>query len=123
MINLDLPPGVTQTFIAKTVEVILETGPNADEIILHGSRTINTARRKSDWDFLVVIPDDTPASDFPDFHRIGDMDWKGVTRFRRRRIDIQPTKNSFGSAILAIARKEGFALWCRLNGNVRKDIP
>lgn len=45
----------TDRFLAAVVKAILAVTPDALEIWFHGSRTTGTAKRNSDWDFLVVF--------------------------------------------------------------------
>lgn len=49
--------------IAHAVELILGAAPEAAEIWFHGSRSRGDHRPDSDWDFLVVIPDEIAQQD------------------------------------------------------------
>ncbi len=41
--------------LKRVKEAVLELAPKA-EVILYGSRARGTARRDSDWDFLILLP-------------------------------------------------------------------
>ncbi len=41
--------------LKRVKEAVLELAPEA-EVILYGSRARGTARRDSDWDFLILLP-------------------------------------------------------------------
>jgi len=41
--------------LERVKEAVLELAPEA-EVILYGSRARGTARRDSDWDFLILLP-------------------------------------------------------------------
>jgi predicted nucleotidyltransferase len=50
----------------KLVSAILKTVPQAQEIWFYGSRARGDHKKTSDWDFLVIVPDDVVGSDFLD---------------------------------------------------------
>lgn len=81
--------GVSDPSVARLVAVIVaELRPL--QVWLFGSRAEGRARADSDYDVLVVLPDDAPAADFDDRRvwRLGDR--AGVTA------DIVPcTKSEF----------------------------
>lgn len=46
-------------FFHDVIAAVLDRVPETLEIWFHGSRATGKARRSSDWDFLVVVPEET----------------------------------------------------------------
>lgn len=72
----------------------------AEEIWFHGSRATGTEHDESDWDILVIVPDNIVGDEYINVTRI----LQSIAR-RYENFDIQPARAS--NNIARIAREEG----------------
>lgn len=88
----------------ELIKDIVATVPQTREIWFHGSRATGAHRRDSDWDILVVVPDDIKGNTYIDIIEL----LRNIER-NYPNYDIQPAHPR--NMITNIAREEGVLLW------------
>jgi predicted nucleotidyltransferase len=102
MLSRDFMPQVPDS--ARLVKSILNTVPQASEIWFYGSRARGKHRGDSDWDILVVVPDEIFGGDFLDIQLALE---ELSTKFANH--DIQAAHS--WSILYRDAQQEGRQLW------------
>lgn len=94
----------------KVCQVVLAIIPEADEIWFHGSRATGKHKRKSDWDFYVFVPDNTPKERLWSFAHVGSP----LDRLRPT-IDVQVGTRAevYPGSVAYWATEEGRVIWRR----------
>lgn len=101
-------------FLNTVIETVTAAVPQAQEIWLHGSRATGKAKRSSDWDFLVVVPEDIDVMKFIKLAtHAGPLD---IPVIAGKKVDLQPAKPSDfedTGSVAYWAKKEGRCVWRR----------
>lgn len=102
------PKSINTKNINKVVDIIRKLVPEAVEIWFHGSRANGTAKRDSDWDFYVVLSEDTPKEVWYSYRKAG----AAIDKLRPT-IDIQVgfERQEYNGSVGYWARREGKKLW------------
>lgn len=88
----------------KLINEIVAKLPQTNEIWFHGSRATGTHKRDSDWDILVIVPDDIKGNDYIELVMLLQKIASDYPNY-----DIQPAHAH--NMIARIAREEGVLLW------------
>lgn len=106
--------GQGDDFLAAVTWTVRQVVPEAVEIWLHGSRARGDAKRTSDWDFIVVVPADTPTSRLIDLGARGGV--LDVGMISGRRVDIQAERYAEEARVCSVlyyAKREGRRIFPR----------
>jgi predicted nucleotidyltransferase len=99
-------------FFAAVVALVQQAIPEVTEVWLHGSRATGKARRSSDWDFVVIVPDDLDDARRLSLSALGSP--IDVGRIDGRCVDIQIAKrghDDYPGSVLYWALREGARLF------------
>ncbi len=88
----------------ELIKEIVAKVPQTREIWFHGSRATGTHKRNSDWDILVIVPDDIKGNTYIDIIELLQNIARSYPNY-----DIQPAH--LRNMITRIAREEGVQLW------------